>query len=1062
MLALRIGRESKMAKIMRLTALFFRNQYTEKIVALLTILLFLATVSIALRSYYLNKTLFPFYEQKLNKKLKEQIVSINAFLDLNKKNADNLSEDPIILNYLQDIHQKNIISPTAQKDLHDYLTKRQDTLGFKSVSLIANNGVVEFSTNELLRNIQLNDEKYANTPLFRSYFVASMTLTPDFSDFFYSTIIKAPAFYITMPLIRNNKVLGVLAYQIEENKLNIITRDYLDLGRTGEIVLAVQSGSRATFITPTRNDPNIKFTTKELFVESGFEAMQRAAKGETGFGLNNDYQGQKTLASWSFLPRVDWAIIVKISLQEVLEPIASANKFIIIFSILTIIFTLITLFFHYQSLGKRLREIRQKIFHYVPSQIRHPEIFLLLIFVSLSTLAIYRYQQGLNSSLKKSQDEAMKEVKNGIAQINVELNKISHLADFIAQDLRTERLISEDIRKRLRREVVETPGLVRITIAYGPYRYSKKEKLYAPSITEKADSTLEEEMIGKLYDYTDKNEGFWKTRWYTKAMESQKPQWLNLSVDPVSGHRVIIYALPFFFDNEKEPAGVIAISYRLGKFWEIAQNIGVGDTGYSFILSHDQIFLYHPISKNIDEQKTLLQFAQEEGNHSLEYIAREIKENKPILKKFSDGSTRKAIWIYTEPIEITGWTIGTIFSSNEIGLPLSVIKAYIFDVIAYISITLLIVLFIFCRFYSRKPFTSFLIFSNIILAFTLICLWYIIDKASIMEKKRNVLITDQSSVNKFINTQMLEAKRKNEPTPIVVPCGIELYSLQQTSPTYVTFSGYLWHRYHKTLHKDLQRIIRIPQATSFSVLNESKISEGDWEIIGLNVTATIYNELDYTRYPFEVHQIVIPLEHADLGKNILLVPDLEAYNSISPYKRPGLDTTFSATSFYATETFFDYTPHKPNSDLGVRKYLDVSNLYRLAYNIIIDVDLFAPFIYFFLPLLVILISIFAVLMLERPGTSPYTMMGPYTGLFFALVLLDRSLHEKAPSSGTLYLEYAFFFTYIILILLVVHTMFGQRFGKRGFYQLTLVPYFKIIFWPLQLVAWIITTLIIFY
>ncbi len=76
-------------------------------------------------------------------------------------------------------------------------------------------------------------------------------------------------------------------------------------------MLAVQSKSYATFITPTRNDPNIKFTAKELFVESGFEAMQRAAKGETGFGINIDYQGQKTLASWSFLPRVDWPLLSK-------------------------------------------------------------------------------------------------------------------------------------------------------------------------------------------------------------------------------------------------------------------------------------------------------------------------------------------------------------------------------------------------------------------------------------------------------------------------------------------------------------------------------------------------------------------------------------------------------------------------------------------------------------------------------------------------------------------------------------------------------------------------------
>lgn len=1047
---------------MRLTALFFRNKYTEITIAVLTFLLFTATVSIALRSYYLDQTLFPLYEKKLQKKLKEQVALINLFLDKVRKNTTELAADSYILDYLENFQKNSGKTHKAEEDLYAYLVKRRENLGFKSLSLISNNGTVVFSTNELLHNVHLNDEKYSTTPLFRSYFVSSMTLTPDFSDFSYSTTIKEPAFYLTMPMIRNNKILGVIAYQIDEENLNVITRDYLDLGRTGEIVLAVQTGSQITFITPTRNDPSIRFTTKELFGESGFTALQQAGRGEAGVGINNDYLKERTLASWSFIPAVDWAIVVKINIQEIIEPIVAIKNYLIILSILTMFCAFLTILFHYGHIKKRLSEISNSIFRYVPSQIRHVDFLLLLMFLGLSALSIYQYKFALSSSLKKSQDLAVREIQKGMDQINTDLNKISNLADFIAQDLRTERLISEDIRKRLRREIVETDGLVRITIAYGPYLYNNKTRLHAPSITQKEDGLLEEEMIGALYDYTDKNEGFLKTRWYTRTMETQEAQWLNPSVDPLSKDRVITYTLPFYFQNEKKPAGVIAINYKLEKFWEVAQRIGVGETGYSFIISHDQTFLYHPIPQNIEEKKTLLQFAQEEGNHNLEYIAREIKDGKPVFKKFVSGSKNSSSWIYTHPIEKTGWTIATVFSSNEIGLAFSDIKAYVFDVTIYVSITFLLLLAMLCRFYSKKPISSFLTFSNFILVITIMCLWYTIDNASRMENKKRILITDQSSINNFITTQVREAKRKNEPSPIAIPCGIEIYSLQQTSPRAVTFSGHIWHRYHKILHKDLQRIIRIPQATSFSILNETKAVEGDWEIIGLNITATIYNELDYTHYPFEEHQIVIPLEHADIGKNILLVPDLAAYTSIEPHKRPGLDITFSTTAFYTTETFFDYTPHKPNSDLGVRKYSEISDFYRLAYNAVIDVDLLAPFIYFFLPLLVILISIFAVLKLEQPGTSPYTMIGPYTGLFFALVLLHKSLNEKAPASNTLYLEYAFFYTYIILILLVIHTMLVQKFAKSDFYQLTLVPYFKVIFWPLQLIAWIITTLIIFY
>ena len=296
-------------------------------------------------------------------------------------------------------------------------------------------------------------------------------------------------------------------------------------------------------------------------------------------------------------------------------------------------------------------------------------------------------------------------------------------------------------------------------------------------------------MIGNNYDYTDKNEGILKTRWFTETIKSRKAQWLNPTVDPVSNFRVITYAIPFYFDDEKEPAGVIAISYRLRKFWEIAQNIGVGETGYTFILSHDQVFLYHPILPNIEQKKTLLQFAQEEGNSDLEYIAQEIKNGKPFLQKFSNRSAHNSSWIYSQPIDIAGWTLATVFSSNEIGLSISAIKAHIFDVTVYLSITFLLILALLCRFYSAKPIMSFLTFSNFILVITIMCLWYTVDKASRLENGKNIFIIDQSSVNNFINTQVQEAKRKNEPTPITIPCGIELYSMQQSTPTSVTFSG---------------------------------------------------------------------------------------------------------------------------------------------------------------------------------------------------------------------------------------------------------------------------------
>ena len=183
---------------------------------------------------------------------------------------------------------------------------------------------------------------------------------------------------------------------------------------------------------------------------------------------------------------------------------------------------------------------------------------------------------------------------------------------------------------------------------------------------------------------------------------------------------------------------------------------------------------------------------------------------------------------------------------------------------------------------------------------------------------------------------------------------------------------------------------------------------------------------------------------------------------MNPEENPGIDKTFPTSAFSIKETFFDFTQLKQNINIKAQNYQKTTTRYQLAYNVIMYNDFLNPFVLFFLPLLVILISIFSVLILEKRTTDPYAIIGPYTGLFFGLVLLHRSLHEAAPSEKTLYMEYSFFFTYLVIIILVIHTILTQYYSEWEFYQKKCIPLFKHLFWPIQFASWIITTLIMFY
>jgi len=1038
-----------------------KKRWFKNLVIGIEIILLILTAGIAIYTFNLQEKLIPKYEKKLQKKLHHQLAAISTFLDQQTSYVTELSKDDAILNYMELSRDNRPVPELIEKNLASHVNTLKEDIGFKSLSLIANNGTILFSTNSLLRHIKLNDEVYSQTPLYLSFYISSMDLAPDFSYFFFSNILKETAFYVTAPLFKDRKVVGIIAFQIDEKKLESIARDYIDLGDTGETVLAEQSGNQTFFITPTRNNPSIKFSKVNLFSHVENLDIERAARGETGHGIVTDYLGKKVLSTWTFIPEVTWGIVVKINIDEIKATINMWQRLLLISAICALLFGLFVLVIHGVNLFKRIYVITNHIAERIPHKFRYSIIILIIIFIYLTTLSIYNFQQAKSKGLQSAKNQAIEQIKKGIQAIESDLQKISLLADFIAQDLQTERTISLDIKKRMRRQIVETDGLVRITIAYNPHN-QKNNKLYAPSIAQNDNGVVTEEMINESYDYTSKSSGIAKTQWYILALETKKPQWLNARLDPASKDLVITYSLPFFFkDNQSDPAGVVSINFQLRKFVEIAQDIGIGPTGYTFIVSKDGTFLYHPIKQNTQEKKTLIEYAQEENNEDLEEIAKEIKLEKPIFTQFLNPTTQSTFYIYTQPITLTGWTIATVFSAKEVGLTDSQVRQYIFYIIILIALTLLTASFAFSYTFTHNRLFNFLNFSNIILFLALICLWCTIQKTISAQNKYQIIITDQSSVNKFVTKQIAEAKRENYDIPLPVPCGVELYAIEQTSATRVSFSGHIWHKYHKILHKDVKRNIRINETISYSVLDSMLTTEGDWDIVGDDITATIYHEHDYRTYPFDEYHIVIPLEHTDLNHNILLTPDLSAYASLDPWKKPGLETNFAKNSILTKESFYNYSPYKPSSDWGIRKFQTMTDQYRLAFNSIMRGDIMVPFISFCLPLLVILISIFIVLALEKRDTSPVAMIASFTGLLFSLVLLHRSIHEIASSNQTLYIEYAILYTYIVLILLIIHSFLLQRYKQNEFYQSKLVPCLKVIFWPIQLTAWIITTVLVF-
>ena len=1027
----------------------------KKIVAYLSLALCIMVGALFALHHHRSHAVIPQYEKKLSKIAHDRVTEINAFLAEQEKNAAQLAQETI----MQDALQKIIEDETGKTALNTFIESHKEKMSFNNILLIDNKGVITFATIPTLIGQNITPAYFAQSALSDSYERAIMTLTNDFSYLRFNKLIQENALFISVPVLKNKKFLGALAYQINQEKIYQLAHQYIDLQKTGDIALAYKDEAFAILLSPTRNDPDASFKKIALFTDIA-PAIQPAVLGQVGSGIAQDHRGKKIVGSWNFIPKVDWGILVSIDYDEIIAKTDLTKNILMLFCILFIISLLMLICLYYHSIRHTLHVINtQPPCNKIPASLKKPSFILLLIFLALAL------KNSLECSIKKS--AAIANAKHRAEEICVDnsdaietiLKKIAFIGQSINDDLRTHYLAVDDIGIRMKRDCIETNPVNSITVFFLPDKDVTSNVYTLTQATNSYDTAYSK----KVPDATEVA-NIQKASWYLQATE-HGPTWIihaavNPSYNQITDYKSAIYACPLIDDKQKI-YGAIAINFSLEEIINTTQYKGIGQTGYSIILAQDGSFIFHPTQSVIQEEKTILQYAQSKGNSELATIAEKIvAQAKPFIGSYSSESEKETFWICTQPVKINNWIVGSLFSEDEVGLGLDIVRHYYFWTLIWLTIALLLLCAVLYS-HSIISLTMYAIVANIILLAALMHAWHSTQTVTSIDRESRAIITDQSNLNKFLNSLYEESSRKHETTPVSIPCGILLTSMSITDPDHIAISGYVWNKYNSE-QNDIRREMRLPQASKVTFGTPTKSVAGQEETVTWSVQAILYQEQNYTKYPFDQLQLKIILEHTDIEKNTLLTPDLVSYKKLSPESMPGLDKEFMLAGFTVEQTFFEYHKIEPTTNYGLQDFGKVTDNYQLVYNVILDRNLLNPFVLYLIPLLVILFSLFSTLLVEELKTEPLSLLGGYTGLFFALIVLQRSLREQHPTGNTLYLEYAFFYTYVTIILLIIHTIIMYYYKNWESYQKKSLYFMRILFWPFQLISWLVTTLIIFY
>lgn len=113
--------------------------------------------------------------------------------------------------------------------------------------------------------------------------------------------------------------LGVLVVEAEITDIVNEILDATGLSRTGETVLVYNDNYSAVVITPLKFEPNAALNKRIAYGDEKGLGLQRAAKGEVGYGVTKDYRGVKVMADWDTIPELGWGIETKIDYAEAMS-----------------------------------------------------------------------------------------------------------------------------------------------------------------------------------------------------------------------------------------------------------------------------------------------------------------------------------------------------------------------------------------------------------------------------------------------------------------------------------------------------------------------------------------------------------------------------------------------------------------------------------------------------------------------------------------------------------------------------------------------------------------------
>lgn len=295
-------------------------------------LVFFICISLGVISYiYTSNTLHSEIEDRLIEKAEDVGFLVESRLNIAKDQLEGLAN-------------REIVQSMDWNEIKPILLKEMERTGYATIALVRPDGTTYYPNDSTLN---LGD---------RGYVQKAFAGNSNVSDMLISRAINQPVAMVATPIKRNGRVVGALiARMLGKDLINIITD--VQFKEEGYAYMFNNLGTivahrNEDFVMDQFNPVTNSAEDDSLLSLAGI--MQDAIDHKTGYGEYN-FEAHDLYMGYSGVPNTNWTVAVTATKAEILEELFGLRNFILIFSSILLLISLVIVYIISTKLANPIR-----------------------------------------------------------------------------------------------------------------------------------------------------------------------------------------------------------------------------------------------------------------------------------------------------------------------------------------------------------------------------------------------------------------------------------------------------------------------------------------------------------------------------------------------------------------------------------------------------------------------------------------------------------------------------------------------------------------------------------